>query len=301
MSSMMSILAYGHSPRSGRTTRRASGLLSITALVLLLAISGCTTLNGNNATLTGKIRISGSTALLPLVQRAARDFGQAHHQVTLDVQGGGSFVGLDQMYGSQVDIGDSDVYADPTRYPDPDITDHLVAVVPFAMVVHPDIRLASLTRDQIIGIYTGRIKNWRDLGGPDEPIKVVSRALTSGTRATFRKYILNGADEVQGVALQKDSSQELVDTVGNTPGAIGYVAVSGVTRAVHVVAIDGVLPTPANIEQGSYHFWSYEHMYTRGLPTGAVAAFLSFMLTPEEQQAAAALGYIPISAMHSTS
>jgi phosphate transport system substrate-binding protein len=247
------------------------------------------------------IRISGSTALLPLVQRAARDFSQVHHQVTLDVQGGGSFVGLDQMYGGQVDIGDSDVYADPTRYPDPDITDHLVAVVPFAMVVHPDIRLASLTRDQIIGIYTGRIKNWRDLGGPEEPIKVVSRALTSGTRATFRKYILNGADEVQGVALQKDSSQELVDTVGKTPGAIGYVAVSGVTSAVHVVAIDGVLPTPAKIEQGSYHFWSYEHMYTRGLPTGAVAAFLSFMLTPEEQQVATALGYIPISAMHSTS
>jgi len=296
----MSILPYGHAPRRGHTTRRVSGALAIAALVLL-AISGCTTLGGNNATLTGKIRISGSTALLPLAQRAAKDFSQAHHQVTLDVQGGGSFAGLDQMYGGQVDIGDSDVYADPTRYPDPDITDHLVAVVPFAMVVHPDIRLASLTRDQIVGIYTGRIKNWRDLGGPDEPIKVVSRALTSGTRATFRKYMLNGADEVQGVALQKDSSQALVDTVGKTPGAIGYVAVSGVTSAVHVVAIDGVLPTPANIEQGSYHFWSYEHMYTRGLPTGAVAAFLSFMLTPEEQQVAAALGYIPISAMHSTS
>jgi phosphate transport system substrate-binding protein len=278
--------------------RRIRLSLLFLMLVSLVLLAGCSGLSGNDAALSGKIRISGSTALLPLAQQAAKDFMKLHPQVTLDVQGGGSFVGLDQMYAGQVNIGDSDVYADPTRYPDPSITDHLVAVVPFAMIVHPDISLTSLTQDQIVAIYTGQIKNWHDVGGPDEPITVVSRALTSGSRATFRKYILNGADEVRGLALDKDSSQALVDTVSKTKGAIGYVAASAVTAAVREVAINDALPTPTNIETGSYSFWSYEHMYTRGLPPEVVAAFLSFLLSAQEQQVAAALAYIPISAMH---
>lgn len=274
----------------------SSGLL---LLVLLLALTGCSLFSPASAPIRGKISISGSTALLPLAQRAAQDFHRAYPQVSLDVQGGGSFTGLDQMYNGKVDIGDSDVYADPTRYPDPDITDHLVAVVPFAMVVNPDITLSSLTHDQIVSIYTGRITNWRTLGGPNEAIKIVARPLSSGTRATFRKYILNGADEIPGVvALQKDSSQALVDAVSQTPGAIGYLAVSAVIPQVRVVAIDTMLPTPDNIEAGRYSFWSYEHMYTRGLPQGAIAAFLNFLLTTPEQTIAGALGYIPISAMH---
>ena len=157
---------------SNRHLFRATLLLAA-ILLSLLGLAGCSTLGGDDATLSGKIRISGSTALLPFAQQAAQDFKKLHPQVTLDVQGGGSFVGLDQMYSGQVDIGDSDVYADPTRYPDPDITDHLVAVVPFAMIVHSDIILSSLTQDDIVNIYTGKIKNWRDLGGPDEVITVV--------------------------------------------------------------------------------------------------------------------------------
>ena len=270
-------------------------------VTLLPALSGCSLLSSGAAPINGKISISGSTALLPFAQRAAQDFKKLHPKVTLDVQGGGSFTGLDQMFQGKVDIGDSDVYADPTRYPDPDITDHLVAVAPFAMVVNPDITLVSLSRDQIVSIYTGQITNWRVVGGPNEPIKIIARPLSSGTRATFRKYILNGADEVPGViALTKDSSQDLVAAVSQTPGAIAYLAVAAVIPQVHVVAIDNVLPTPENVEQGRYSFWSYEHMYTRGLSQGAVAAFLDFLLTPQEQQVAATLGYIPVSAMHTS-
>lgn len=287
-------------PRNPVLPGKASLPLVAVAAVLLV-FAGCSTLSSNNAPLSGKIHISGSTALLPFVQQTAKDFNALHPQVTLDVQGGGSFAGLDQMYSGQVDIGASDVYADPTRYPDPNITDHLVAVVPFAMIVHPDVTIDSLTQEQIIGIYTGQITNWRVVGGPDEPITVVSRALTSGSRATFRRYILNGADEVQGVALDQDSSQALVDTVSKTLGAIGYAAVSAATSAVHTVAINKVLPTAANVENGHYAFWSYEHMYTRGLPTGAVAAYLDFLLTAQEQQVAAHLSYIPINAMHAVS
>src|SRR5262249_37263776 len=87
-------------------------------------------------------------------------------------------------------------------------------------------------------------------------------------------------------------------TVSKTLGAIGYVAVSAATSAVHVVAIDKMQPTPDNVENGRYAFWSYEHMYTRSLPSGAIAAYLNFLLTAPEQKVAANLGYIPINAMH---
>jgi len=296
----MNVFGRTHSGRAEPLWKRLRlGILIL--VVLLLALSGCSLFTTNAAPLSGKIHISGSTALLPLAQRAAQDFTRAHPKVTFDVEGGGSFTGLDQMFSGKVDIGDSDVYADPTRYPDPSITDHLVAVVPFAMVVNPDITLASLTQAQIVSIYTGQIKNWQGVGGPNEAIKIIARPLTSGTRATFRKYILNGADEAPGaVALQKDSSQALVDAVSKTPGSIGYLAVSAVIPQVRVIAIDGLLPTPENIEGGRYSFWSYEHMYTRGLPQGAVAAFLDFLLTGPEQEVARALGYIPINALHTS-
>lgn len=282
-----------------RSKRIFSPLIGLFLTLLLLALGGCSLLSPAAAPISGTITISGSTALLPFAQRAAQDFQKLHPKVTLDVQGGGSFTGLDQMFQGKVDTGDSDVYADPTRYPDPDITDHLVAVVPFAMVVNLDVTLTSLSHAQIVSIYTGQITNWRAVGGPNEPIKIIARPLSSGTRATFQKYMLNGADETPGaIALTKDSSQDLVAAVSQTPGAIAYLAVSAVIPQVRIVAIDSVLPTPENIEQGRYTFWSYEHMYTRGLPQGGVAAFLDFLLTPQEQRVAATLGYIPVSAMH---
>lgn len=127
------------------------------------------------------------------------------------------------------------------------------------------------------------------MGGPDVPIVPVVRPATSGTRATFRKYVLGGRDE-NGKLLTTDSSETVRDTVANTPGAIGYVGVAYLTASVRVMAIGGQLPTPENISAGRYAFWGFEHMYTIG-------AFLDFMLTPQIQRLAQQLGYIPIAQM----
>jgi phosphate transport system substrate-binding protein len=144
---------------------------------------------------------------------------------------------------------------------------------------------------------TGEITNWKDVGGPDLKIAPVVRPATSGTRATFRKYILGGRDE-NGTLLTSDSSQTVLNAVAHQAGAIGYLAVSVLDASVHVVAIDGQTPTPANIEQGRYAFWGFEHMYTLGDPNSAVSTFLDFMLTPAVQGLARQLGYIPIADMN---
>ncbi|HCI82360.1 MAG TPA: phosphate-binding protein, partial [Ktedonobacter sp.] len=242
--------------------------------------------------------VVGSTALQPLVTTAAKLFMQQNPQVHIDVQGGGSITGLRSVAEQKSDIGNSDIYADPAIYPDPNLTDHIVCLIPFTMIVNPDVMgVTSLTQQQLIGIYSTRtIRNWKDVGGPDLPITAVVRPNTSGTRATFRKYVLGGGDE-SGTLLRTDSSQTVRDMVAHTPGAIGYLALSVLNSSVRVIAIDGVAATAQNIEVGKYAFWGYEHMYTLGDDSSLLSAFLSFMLTPAVQQESQREGYIPIASM----
>jgi phosphate transport system substrate-binding protein len=272
------------------------------ALVLLLVMAGilfvgCSALQSPPARPQGQITIAGSTALQPLVTQAAQRFMQANPKVKITVTGGGSLVGLQEVNGHRIDIGDSDVYADPATYPDPNLTDHLVAVIPFAMITNLDVNITNLSTNQIIAIYsTGTIHNWQQVGGPNLAIVPVVRPATSGTRATFRKYVLGGRDE-QGKLLQSDSSQTVVHTVADTPGAIGYLALSVLNSSVREVAIDGQLPSVKTIQTGQYAFWGFEHMYTIGLGSPAMMSFLNYMLTSQIQQLAEKLGYFPIAAM----
>src|SRR5262249_15385366 len=159
---------------------------------------------------------------------------------------------------------------------------YLVAANVFAIILNPAIPLTTLTVDQIAGIYTGRLTNWHQLGGPTIPITPIARPDTSGTRATFDKYILQ-APHNESLVRIVDASQDVVDAVSQQPGAIGYVAITSVTSQVHTAAINGSSPTPAEVIKGNYAFWSYEHLYTRGLPSGVVQAFLDFLLSDAEQ------------------
>lgn len=273
-------------------------------LTLSMLLSSCTTARAATPTLRGTLHITGSSALEPFTSQAGKRFERLHPEVRVTVEATGSLNGIDDVTGSNVngkntkrevraDIGESDVYADPSKYPNPDITDELICVEPFTMIVNPDVTITSLTRQQIIDVYSGATTNWKQVGGPDLRVTAVVRPPTSGTRATFRKYVLGGRDE-NGTVLQSDVSKTVLDTVAQTPGAIGYLVLSLVDPSVRAIAIDGKTPTRASIESGSYPFWSYGHMITLGTPSDVVQAFLDFMLTPDVQQLAVALNYIPI-------
>ena len=269
----------------------------IASMCVALLCAGCTTPAGVQQEPTGHIVIVGSTALQPLVSTAAHLFQKQYKQARVDVAGGGSVVGLKAVTSQKVDIGDSDIYADPALYPDPNLTDHIVCVIPFTMIVNADINISSLKRQQIVDIFsTRKIRNWKQVGGPDQLIVPVVRPSTSGTRATFRKYILDGGDE-SGALLQKDSSTSVLDKVAHTPGAIGYLALSVFNNSVHQLAIDGQMASASAIESGNYAFWSYEHMYTLGDSNNVTTSFLDFMFTPTVQREAAQMNYIPIESM----
>lgn len=164
------------------------------------------------------------------------------------------------------------------------------------MIVSADVPITNLSKSDLVDIFTtGKFTNWDQLHGPDLRIVPIVRPPTSGTRATFRRYVLGGRDELSNL-VTINSSQDLVKAVANTPGAIGYLAASVLDPQVHPISIDGYNATLPNIETGHYSFWSYEHMYTLNVSSGSpIDTFLNFMLTSQVQQQASVLHYVPIS------
>lgn len=250
--------------------------------------------------LSGSLLAVGSSALQPLVDEASKKFMDANPNVSIQVQGGGSGTGLTQVSGGQADIGNSDVFAEEKldEAAAAELVDHQVAVVAMAAVINPDITVDDLTKDQLVQIFTGKVTNWNEVGGPDQAIQIINRPSSSGTRATFEKYALGTkTDDLPG-SIQEDSSGTVKKLVGETPGAIGYLALSYLDDSVKVVKYEGVEANEENVTNGSYPVWAYQHMYTKGEPNEVAKAFLDFMISPEVQDNdVVELGYIPASKM----
>lgn len=238
---------------------------------VLLGFSAVTTAVPAAADTT--ITIAGSTALLPLVKDAANAYQQAHPDVKISVSGGGSGSGIAQVAGRAVQIGNSDITA-PAH---PELKDNRVAVVGFAVVVHPGVGVKSLSKKQLQDIFAGKVANWKDVGGADQKMVVINRPRSSGTRAVFAKTVMGGVP-INDASLTEDATGTVVSVVKQTPGAISYAAFSGTRGAgLAELAVDGVEPTDDNIIHGKYPIWSYEHMFTLGPPTGEVSRFIAFV------------------------
>ncbi|MBU5673950.1 phosphate ABC transporter substrate-binding protein [Paenibacillus sp. MSJ-6] len=252
--------------------------------------------------LSGSVLAVGSSALQPLVDEASKKFMDLNPKVSIQVQGGGSGTGLTQVSGGQADIGNSDVFAEEKLEAGPaaELVDHQVAVVAMAAVVNPEVGVDNLTKDQLVKIFSGEVKNWSEVGGADQAIQIVNRPSSSGTRATFEKYALGTKTEDLEGSIQEDSSGTVKKLVAETPGAIGYLALSYLDDSVKTVKYEGVEASIENVTNGSYLVWAYEHMYTKGEPTGAVKAFLDFMVSEAVHEDIVELGYIPISEMQVT-
>jgi phosphate transport system substrate-binding protein len=223
----------------------------------------------------GSISAAGSTALLPLVKQAAVDYQGKHPEVKISVAGGGSRVGITQVAQKGVDIGDSDIPAANQ----PSLVDHQVAVVSFGVVANPKNGVKNLTTQQIRDIFSGKVTNFKQVGGADQQITIINRPRSSGTRAVFVKNLLDGKEPTES-GLTQDSSGTVATMVAQTPGAISYLAMSYVKPGQQIaVSIDGVAPADANVTAGKYPYWSYEHMFTNGQPSAQVADFINFVKT----------------------
>ncbi len=252
---------------------------------------------------SGSITAVGSSALQPLVEKAAQNFMEKNKNAKVQVQGGGSGTGLTQVQQGGADIGNSDIFADEKLTPEQakELVDHKVCVVGFATVVNKKVKVDNLTKQQLIDIFTGKVTNWKDVGGDDMKIVIVNRPKSSGTRATFKKYALDGKEEAEGKALTEDSSGTVRQTIADTDGAISYLALSYVDSSVKALKLDGVDAKVENITSGKYPIWSYEHMYTKGEAKGLAKSFLDYMNSEEVQKKLIPeMGYIPTTDMKVT-
>jgi len=243
--------------------------------------------------LSGNVTAVGSTAIQPLAEQAATQFMAKNPNVKVVVQGGGSGTGLTQVSQGAADIGNSDIFAEEKDGIDASqLIDHQICVVGMAAVVNPDLKIDNLSKQQLVDIFTGKTTNWKSVGGPDQKIVLVNRPKASGTRATFKKYALGNAEEAAGI--EEDSSGTVRKIIKETPGAIGYLALSYLDGSVKAVSLDGVAPDKENITTGKYPVWAYMHSYTKGQPGGATEAFLNYMMSDDVQKnIVPQLGYIP--------
>ncbi|WP_460022246.1 phosphate ABC transporter substrate-binding protein [Lactovum odontotermitis] len=234
--------------------RRKNFLLVMLAALFLSILSACGA--GNKQVIAG-----GSTALQPLVEQASLNYMKTNTEKIIMVQGGGSGVGLAQVAAGSFKIGNSDIFAEEKSGIDASkLVDYKVAVLGIAPIANGKVSVSNLTQQQLIDIFTGKVTNWKEVGGQDLAITVIGRTAGSGTRVNFDKYGLNNATEINGPT--QDASGSVVQLVGQTPGAISYVAFSYSSKPnIKALSIDGVEPDYTNVADNAWKIWSYEHMY----------------------------------------
>jgi len=295
-----------------KSMKKLSLLTLFAALMVFMAACGGNTSSGKSdgankketakteekKELSGQLVISGSSAMQPLVAAAAEEFMNQNPKVDIQVNAGGSGTGLSQVAEGSVAIGNSDVFAEEKEgIPADQLVDHKVAVVGMTAAVNPKVGIKDISKEDLIKVFTGKITNWKELGGADQKIVLVNRPDSSGTRAVFNKFALDGATPKEGIT--EDSSNTVKKIINETAGAVGYLAFSYLTDdKVTALSIDGVAPTAENVQTGKFPVWAYEHSYTKGEPTELAKAFLDFLMTDDIQNnLLAQQGYLPVTDM----
>jgi len=237
--------------------------------------------------LSGQIQVAGSTTVQPLAERLALAFMELNPELVIEVQGGGSSVGVTAAGEGTVNIGmvSREIKASEIET-FPDLQVFTIAFDGIAIVTHPDLELPGLTLEEAKLIFGGEITNYAEVGGPNVEIIVVSREEGSGTRAAFDELVLESSEpafEMTETALLQQSNGQVRTTVATTPNAIGYLSFGFLDDSINLVEIDGFLPTVENVVAENYAIFRPLNMTTLGAPDELSQAFLDFIFSSSGQ------------------
>ncbi|MCD4842149.1 MAG: phosphate ABC transporter substrate-binding protein [Methanosarcinales archaeon] len=278
-------------------------ILMLAVISMSLLMSGCTdNTAGTDNTLTDdtltnvKLQIAGSTTVLPVAEECARVFMEKHPGSRIFVSGGGSSHGVQAVADGTVDIGcaSRDLKSSETDA-HRDLVTHAVAKDGVAVIVHQSNPVTDLTIEQLQGIYTGTITNWKDVGGTDSEIMVVTREEGSGTRDCFEQAVMKPIKaEITDHGIIQDSNGKTRTTVAGSAQAIGFLSLGYVNDEVKAVRLDGIMPSEESIVDGSYAISRALWMITNGNPDSSEQAFLDFVLGYGGQKIVENVHFIPV-------
>ena len=264
-------------------------------LISLLALSAMAVSASSMA--KENVTVSGSTTVLPVMQKISEHLMQKDPSVVIELSGGGSGNGikalneqLTQIAMSSRKIKDKEMKAAEEKGVKPfEIPVAVDAIVP---IVNPKISLKNLSLDDLRKIYKGEIKNWKEVGGPDAPIVLVSRDTSSGTFETWESLVMKN-QRVSPRALLQSSNGTVVQTVSRNPNAIGYVGLGYVVPIIKAVEINGIKATPETAKNGKWPLSRDLYLYTNHQPQGAVKKVTDFCLSEEGRSLIKEVGFIP--------
>ena len=248
----------------------------------------------SDAELTGSITMIGSTSMEKLANALAETFMEKNPGVTVSAEFVGSSAGIEAVLNKTADIGNSSRNLKDEEKQNGAV-ENVVAIDGIAVCVDASNTVKDLTKEQLADIYTGKVTNWKDLGGSDTPIVVVGREAGSGTRDAFEELL--GVKDACAYANELDSTGAVIAKVASTPGAIGYASLDAVDDSVITVALEGVEASAENIKAGNYFLSRPFVMATNGeieAQSELVKAWFEFVLGEEGQSVAATLGLITI-------
>ena len=277
-----------------------SVLLAVFMIVTLSACSNNTAeVNDNNTqanqpteTLSGSISLSGSTSMEKVCEALAETFMEENQDVTVTVEYTGSSAGIESVTNNMCDIGNASRNLKDSEK-EKGVVENVIAIDGIAVVVNPSTEVSNVTKDELIKIYTGEIKNWKELGGKDENIVVLGREAGSGTRSAFEELL--GIEDMCVYAGEIDSTGGVKAKVASTEGTIGYVSLDVVDETIKALSLDGVEATEANIKAGSYLLSRPFVMATKGeisAQNELVKAWFDYINSEKGQEVIKSVGLI---------
>ncbi|BCS82462.1 phosphate ABC transporter substrate-binding protein PstS family protein [Anaerocellum diazotrophicum] len=249
-----------------------------------------------SSNLSGRIMIAGSTSVQPLADELARYFMQQYPKVSIEVQGGGSSVGIKSAIQGIVDIGTSsrELTEDESKQLSAKGWQEIkIAEDGIAIIVHKSNPVSNLTIDQIRDIFSGKIKNWKEVGGKDAKIVVVTREEGSGTRGAFEEIVMGKSSKITDSAIVQPSTGAVKTTVSQDENSIGYISIGVLDSTVKGVKVEGVEPTEKNVKLGKYKIKRPFLFLVSKNPSKVTKAFVDFVLS-DEGQAIVAKNYISV-------
>ena len=240
----------------------------------------------------GVIDIAGGTAHIPVMKGAAKQIMEANPDVRITVAGGGSGVGVQKVGEGIVQIGNTGRALKPAEVEKYGLVSFPFAIDGVAVSVNPANKVVGLTKAQIKDIFSGKIANWKDVGGADAAISLYVREDGSGTRETFEERAMDKGASAAGANVV-NSNGAMKTAISQDPNAIGYVGIGHLDKSIKGVSVDGMAPSQENAASGQYTVTRLLYMNTKGEPQGITRGFVDYIFTPAGQEIVSRAGYIP--------